>query len=360
MALSVIGAGWFYHAVEDFKYVTIRTTIIRFLLLVALFLFVHKKEDLVIYAIIHMLGETGGNLFNFFRLRKYLRGTHISLHELHPLKHLKPSLQLFVLNIIVSIYISLDSVMLGFINNDTAVGYYTPPLRLARASIGIVGALGTVLFPRFANMAINKRMDEFNALAEKAIGFVISLSLPMMVGLIALAPAAIHLYSGSNYEPSILTLQLLAPIIPAITLSGIIGMQILYSQGKEKIVIRATAVGAIANFTLNLCLLPHYAQWGAAFSTSVAEGSVALMCIILGRRYFCFSFRAQRNINYFIGTAFLILWLFLLNRLIHDDLFLILTAVPSSVVIYFGFLYLRGDRFVLQLISICRRWREFL
>lgn len=360
LALAVIGAGWFYHAVEDFKYITIRVTIVRLFLVVGLFLFVHEKEDLIIYSIIHVLGETGGNIFNFFRLRKYLRGTNLSLGELHPLRHLKPALQIFVLNVITSIYVSLDSVMLGFINDEVSVGYYTPPLRLARASIGIVSALGTVLLPRFSNMAINKRMDEFNSLAEKAIGFVIAFSLPMMVGLIALAPAAIHLFSGSNYEPSVLTLQLLAPIIPSIALSGIIGMQILYSQGKEKIVIRATAIGAISNFTLNLFLMPHYAQWGAAFSTSVAEISVTLMCIILGRRYFCFSFKSRRNLNYFAGTALLALWLLLLSRLIDNEMLLLLAAFPSSIVLYFGFLYLRGDRFAFQLISICRRWRDFL
>jgi O-antigen/teichoic acid export membrane protein len=352
LAIQVIGAGWFFQAVEDFKYATIRVTILRLFLTIGLFLFVHSKDDLVAYTVMHVLGETGASFFNFFRLRKYLRGTHLRLAELHPFRHLRPALHIFALNVVISIYVNLDTVMLGFINNDTAVGYYSPAIRLTKTALGVVSALGSVLLPRFSNMIVNNQTLQFHALAEKAIAFIFFLSLPMMIGLMALAPAAIRLFSGSNYEPSILTLQLLAPIIPAISLSGFIGMQILYSQGKEHLVLRATAAGATLSVLLNFCLIPHFAQWGAALSTSIAEIAVASLCIFLGRPYFSFSFRAHQNLNYFVGTALLVPWLLFLSSLIHSNLLLILAAIPSSAALYFGFLFLRKDRFVLQILSL--------
>ncbi|MDR3137716.1 MAG: flippase [Tannerellaceae bacterium] len=356
LALQVIGAGWFFQAMEDFKYVTIRVSILRVFLLAGLFLFVKSKDDLIFYSLIHVLGEMGASFFNLFRLRTYFKGIRLTLTDLHPLRHLRPALNIFALNVVISIYVNLDSVMLGFINDDAAVGFYSPALRLTKTAIGIVSALGAVLLPRFSNMISNNQTQAFNELASKAIAFVFFLSLPMMVGLIALAPAAILLFSGSNYQPSILTLQLLAPIIPAISLSGIIGMQILYAQGKEHIVLRATTAGALINLTLNLLLMPHFAQWGAAASTSIAEITVTLLCIFLGRPYFSFAFRHTSTLNYFTATALLIPYLLLLSHLISNPLTLILTAIPSSTLLYAAFLFLRRDRFILQILSLCRNY----
>jgi O-antigen/teichoic acid export membrane protein len=351
LLLTVIGTNWFFQGVEDFKYITIRSLTIRTLLLISLFLFVREKEDIIPYALIHVLGETGNNVFNAIRFRKYLRGTGLRLRELRPLRHLKPALRIFTLNLIISLYVHMDSVMLGFISGETTVGFYTPALRLTKTTIGIVSSLGGVLLPRFSNLIRNGRMDDFNRLSDKAIGFVFFLCLPMTVGLMFLAPSIIQLFCGASFQPSILTLQLLAPINLFIGLSGMIGTYILYPQGREKLIIQAAGTGAAINFILNCILIPQYAQYGAACSTAVAEFTVTAVLILIGRPYFHFSFRARRNLNYFIGTAFLALWLVLLCHVIHDDRFLILIALPTSALLYLGYLYKQKDRFILQIIA---------
>lgn len=122
---NAIGVAWFYQAIEDFKYITIRSLIVRIVSLVALFVFVKDKDDLFYYAAILVIANVGGNIFNFFRLRKYL--LFISWKELNLWKHLKPALRIFVLNLMISIYVNLDSIMLGFLKNGQAVGFYTAP-----------------------------------------------------------------------------------------------------------------------------------------------------------------------------------------------------------------------------------------
>ena len=69
------------------------------------------------------------------------------------MRHFRPALKIFMLNIIISIYVNLDTVMLGFIRNETLVGYYDASVRITKAILGIVQALGTVLLPRFASLA---------------------------------------------------------------------------------------------------------------------------------------------------------------------------------------------------------------
>ena len=346
---NMIGVSWFYQAIEDFKYITIRTLIVRISSLIALFIFVKVKDDLLIYAAITVIANAGGNIFNFLRLRKYINYREMGIKNLHPWKHLKPALQIFTLNLIISIYVNLDSVMLGFMKNEQAVGYYAAAMRLSRTVLGIVTSLGAVLLPRFSNMIGKGQFEEFNALANKAVSFVIAISLPMSIGIIFLAAPIIHLFCGSGFEPSILTLQLVAPIILFIGLSGIIGMQILYPQGKEKLIIIATGLGAFVNFFLNLFLIPSFSQYASGFATSVAELIVTLVMVIIGKKYIPFHFATKQNMQYIIASVLIIISLSVIKALDLSDISSILIGILLSIVVYFSYLHFKKDIFVRQI-----------
>ncbi|OCW95449.1 polysaccharide biosynthesis protein [Macellibacteroides sp. HH-ZS] len=352
LIFNAIGVPWFYQAVEDFKYITIRTVAIRIISLFALFILVKTKEDLLYYGAITVFANVGSNVFNFFRLRKFIDYSSLNIKSLNPGRHLKPALQIFVLNLIVSIYINLDSVMLGFLKNEQAVGYYSAATRLTKTILGIVTSFGTVLLPRFSNMIGNGQFEEFNVLANKAVSFVIALSLPLSIGLGFMATPIIHLFCGPNFDPSILTLQLIAPIILFIGLSGIVGMQILYPQGKERMVIIATAAGAIINFTLNYLLIPQYAQYGAAIATTCAEFLVIAIMLIIGKRHLPFRLLTKQNREYVVASLFMTLFLAVILTFDLTDYQKILLGIPVSCIIYFFYLYWRKDIFVMQLKEI--------
>ena len=57
---TTIGAEWFYQAIEDFKFVTIRAIIVRTLAASALFMFVKSPADLIPYSFI-IVASTIGN-----------------------------------------------------------------------------------------------------------------------------------------------------------------------------------------------------------------------------------------------------------------------------------------------------------
>ena len=346
---SAVGAPWFYQAVEDFKYITLRTISIRLFSLVALFIFVKNQDDLLYYAAITVTANVGSNIFNFFRIRKYICLTDINFRLLDPWKHLKPALKIFVLNLIVSIYVNLDSVMLGFLKNEQAVGYYAAATRLTRAILGVVASFGAVLLPRFSNMIGNGQIEEFKAMANKAVSFVIAISLPMAIGLSFMASPIIHLFCGTGFDPSILTLQLISPIILFIGLSGIVGMQILYPQGKEKLVIIATTTGALTNFTLNYFLIPEYAQYGAAIATSIAEFLVIATMIVVGKKFMPFRLVTKQNLQYVVASVLMVLFLSVIKYINISEIQYLIAGIPASCLIYLSFLHYKNDIFVMQL-----------
>lgn len=356
---NAIGVAWFYQAIEDFKYITLRSLFVRIVSLIALFIFVRTKQDLFYYAVILVVGTVGNSVFNFIRLRKYIKLNRDEFKHLNIWKHLIPALRIFVLNLIISIYVNLDSVMLGFLKNEESVGYYAAATRLTKAILGIVSSLGAVLLPRFSNMITNGQNNEFRLLANKAVSFTIALSLPMSVGLIFMAAPIIHIFCGNGFEPSILTLQLVAPIILFVGLSGIIGLQILYPQGMEKYVILSTMSGACVNFVINVLMIPQYGQYGAAIGTSIAEFIVVFIMILLGKKHLPIRFMSKQNIQYIIGSIIIIILLTLLLIFSLNEITYLLIGLLFSISMYYLYLLIMGDPFALRIKKMVIRQCKF-
>lgn len=355
IALSAIGIEWFYKGVEDFGYITLRSLIVRLACLISLFLFVKSKDDLYIYAGISVFSEVGNYIFNFIHLRNYISFKDISWRELNLKKHFRPSLRIFVLNLITSIYVNLDSVMLGFLSTTVAVGFYGSVTRLTKALLGIVTTLGTVLLPRLSNYVSNGEMASFNAVAGKSSRFVITMAMPMVLGLIFSAPQLIPVMCGTEFLPAIPTIQIIAPIILFIGLSNLVGLQVLYSQGKERIVIISTLFGAITNFTLNLILIPRFSQNGAAIATVVAEFIVIATMMIIGRASIPFNLLNKYSINIFVYSFIICIPILLIQRLQYSNFVLLAIEVLTAGLLYAVLLMVTHNEFFTIIIETIRK-----
>jgi O-antigen/teichoic acid export membrane protein len=267
---------------------------------------------------------------------------------------LNPALKIFALNLIISLYVNLDSIMLGFLKDETAaVGYYTASTRISKTLVSMVGALGTVLLPRLSNLAGRNSPEEFWSLADKSLRFIVAFSLPMTAGVFFMAAPVIHLYCGNNYEPSVLTLQIMSPIILFISVSGVYNMQILYSLGKEKLAIFSASLGALVNLTLNFCLIPAYSQYGAGVATVIAELAVIICTVIISRKYIPVRLFFGKKIHYCMATLLIIAVLLLLKLFGMNEISYLIIGTAVSAAVYYGYLMLVKDEIVLQVTKSC-------
>ncbi len=218
------------------------------------------------------------------------------------MKHLSPSIRIFMISVITSIYLQLDTIMLGFMQGNESVGYYTGAMKLTKLLLGVTSSLCVVLLPRLSALAKNSDTDEFNRISGKSFDFVITISLPLVVGLIAMAPTLIYLFCGEEYVPSISCMQIAAPIILFISVSYVFA-QLMYAIGKENVTIIMGVCGAVINLCVNLLLIPQYAQNGASFATLLAELGVMSAYVIVGRRYFKIDIFKRRNLSPLVAVA---------------------------------------------------------
>lgn len=330
LIFTVIGCEWFYKGVEDFKYITIRGVVIRLLSLGLLLVFVREKNDLYYYAILLVLGTVGNNILNFVRLRKYITLSKTLFEDFHPTRHLRSVLKIFALNLITSIYVQLNTVMLGFMSDDTAVGLFSSASRLSHFLLTFGNALGTAMLPRMSHLISEGKLDQFNSLANKSMSYMVAISLPLTIGLAITAPTLIVIFCGQTFQAASITLQILSPIVVMISMSNVLGIQILYPLGKEKLVILSTGFGALINLVLNFVLIPVFDYNGAAIATTIAEVAVTFSMLVVGRKYFKINLFSRSYRCYVISGVLMGVVAMILTYILGGGI------IPFLISVFFG------------------------
>jgi len=144
-----------------------------------------------------------------------------------------------------------------------------------------------------------------------------------------------------------------APTVLIVSISDVVGMQILLPKNKETIIICSTAVAATVNVALNFLLIPHLAEMGAAIGTLVAELSILVVEIVWGRKYIPFHFFGKSVTNIMIGTAVMILGI--IPVLFIDNILLELAlGIIIGTLFYLGFLTYRQEPVAMMIWSFVK------
>ena len=352
---TAIGCEWFYQGIEDFKYITIRGLIIKTVSVVLLFIFVKSKTDLLYYGCYTVFGVLGGNIFNFFRLRKYIHRENIIFSELHIKRHVKPVLKVFSFSVVTSIYLQLNTVLLGFLKNALAVGYFAAATKVMQMLLMMSSCLGSVMMPRASHLIAENKEDEFNRLIQKSYDFTLAIALPMTIGLIFCAPSLITALCGVKFEHSILPSQIIAPIILMVAISNVFGIQVLFPKGKINIVTLCCGIGAVADLILNLCLIPFFSYIGTSIAYLGAEVATTVSMYFIGRRYIPIIYFKKSHLTYALGCIVMAFALYGISLLQLPTLTILLLQGCCGVLAYFIILCICKDEMLVQILSKIKR-----
>lgn len=349
-----IGFEWFYQGIENQVYITIRFIIIRLIVLILMFLFVKNSKDYIIYGIILVLMNSGSNVLNLINIRKYLSFKNITLKKLDLKKHIKPVLIIFAASLSVSIYLQLDVVMLGNVN-EKIVAYYTVPNKLIRLVLVVITALGTVLVPRITNCLKNNDMENYKKYVNYSLKYILMLSIPSVVGIFLLADNIILIMAGEKFIESILTMRILVFILFIVGIAYFLGFQLLYPHGLEKYYTYSVTIAAVINFIFNYIMIPKYYQNGAAIGTIIAELTGVMLMLYFTRNYLKeIEFYNLKNLKYFISSIIMGLIILFIKSLKLGNILTIIISIFLGTVIYFIVLFLLKEDIVMQGVKLLK------
>lgn len=202
-------------------------------------------------------------------LRRYSRGLTIGVSVL-----------------MVNVYYSADSIMLGYLSGQEAVGQYGVAYKIPLNIITLAGVWFAAFYPYAAELFVRDR-DLLRRQVAQVTNIAVALAVPLGIGVTLIGRELIVALFGAAFTAAGLPFVLLTWSAAVVLVQASFGHALL-AVGDDRRYLLGVACAAALNVALNFLLIPRFGPSGAAVATIAAELTViAYMFIrfqtVLGR-----------------------------------------------------------------------------
>jgi len=198
---------------------------------------------------------------------------HPNSRRWRPLLH--ASLPFGFMGIIRMLTSRFDTVFMSFTLTDAAVGWYNVPYNLIMMMLLLAQSLAISMYPTLVK-EYDSGHGSIQNTVQRALRYLLLLSLPITVGGTLLADRVILLLYGQEFAPAIPVMKILIWVLPSMFLAEILG-RTGSTMHLERKAMRFAVIRALISIGLNVALIPRFGVVGAA----VAAVTAALVRIVL-------------------------------------------------------------------------------
>ena len=361
--LGVFSLEWFFQGIENFKFIALRTFFIKLVSIILILFFVKKEQDSFLYYIISTITFIISSVANILFLLKNITFRLPKISDL--IKHIKPLLTFFTTKFVISVYVTLTTILLGFIASEKDVGLFSTAYKVYNLTLSIVTTITTVVIARASVLAEQEKKQEFNYLINTVLSIVLSIGLPASLLIYLLSQEIIMILGGSQFLGAITSLKIMAVLVVIISLSNVFALNILTPLKRERMFLISTFVGMVVSLILNFLLIPKLGYIGASIGLLVSETTVCMFLLFFSIKFFKFTIKLKTIIRYlYICIPFI--WLISLTRyLLTTPLITFFAGFSISVIWYAVSLVfiIKDDIWVYYFnqyrIKILQRWKRF-
>ncbi|MBQ8159888.1 MAG: flippase [Clostridia bacterium] len=266
---------WCLMGLDQFRPIALRNTFVKLLAAGCVFLFIHSQEDLWIYGFAWSLSTLLGCLLCCMSLRKLVTPVRVPLRD--SLRHFVPCLGLFVSVIAVSIYRTMDKVMVGSIAGMAQNGLYENAEKIIYCLSGFISAFGNVMMPRSAHLIEQGDLQEVRRSMHLSMHLILCMVSAMAFGILSVADRFAPLFYGDDFVYSGTLMMPLGFSLIMIGFANVVRMQWILPNGLDRVVLHSVLTGACVNLIVNFSLIPSMGAMGAVVGTLLAELAVPVV-----------------------------------------------------------------------------------
>ena len=267
---------WFFTGVENFRYITLRSILIKVLYIISVFLFVRDTSDYRLYFILTVGVVVLNALINQLYIRKFVR---VRWNNIQLFKYLKQNVTLGIYTLMTSMYLTFNVMYLGLVSNNTEVGYYTTAFKLYSVILGFFTAFTNVMLPRMSSLLANGEKDRLQELVNRSFSVMATCCIPLILCSMIMAPQIVYILSGPGYEGAILPMRIIMPAAFAVGVAQVLAIQVLMPMKKDKVLLIASIIGAVVSLLINLLVVPSVKSVGSAVVLLCSEMGVTGMYV---------------------------------------------------------------------------------
>ena len=184
------------------------------------------------------------------------------------MKYIRYSVPLMTSIIASQISSRADRILIGFFLGPTAVGLYTISYQLTTSITLLQNPITTTFFPEFSRLIERNKIGECLEYQGQGVRYYAGLGLPAIGGLYLIGPEIAEiLATTATAKPSAL---LITALSIGMFFSGLdkVHAVLLVASERTGILTIIRGIGATANVTLNILLIPEFGILGAAAATA--------------------------------------------------------------------------------------------
>lgn len=346
----LIDISWLYNGLEEFKLTSVRSSIIKLINVICLFIFVKQPTDLWKYIFINSILTFIGNIILYYKIGRYVEFKKVNIKEIY--KHLPATIKLFVPQIAIQLYLQIGKVIMkDFVTSTAEIAYYDQADKIVKLPLALITALSTVMFPRMANEFKKNNNNKVKEYVSKSLSFTMLLGMPMAIGVFGISDTLVPWLLGNDFIPTITTIKILSPIIVAICITNVIGDQYLMATNNTKMLTVSYIIGTIVNISINFILIPKYSYIGASISMLITEIIIVFIQLMCVRNVIKIKEIIKITWKYVVAAMIMLIFIVILKNLVINLMMITMIQIALGIIIYFVILYGLKDEFFYYIIE---------
>ncbi|MBL7699179.1 MAG: flippase [Chitinophagaceae bacterium] len=280
----VITPNWLYQGMQELSRVAIFNLVTKVIFTVIILAIIRERNDYIWQPLAISIAQILVGVYSFvYAIRRY--DIRLALSRLQPVLQLLWSERIiFFSMVVINLYTTTNVVLLGFLQSETQVGYYSAGYRLILIIQSLISIpLSQAMFP-FIGSAFGQSREKGLDMVRQMFPVVTILTFSAALVLWIFSPLVILTIYGHKFEPSIMVFRILAFVPVVVGWSNLFGIQTMINLKMDKVFFRITAVGAVTSILLNFLFVSKFGFVGTAISWVLTEiFIVTCMYVVLSR-----------------------------------------------------------------------------
>jgi polysaccharide transporter, PST family len=209
---SVIGnvllPAWFFQGMERMRYITVLQVASKVIFTVLVLTLVRQEGDFFLVPLLTSAGSIVVGAYSLYLIRRDF-GVGFQPQPLAAtIEHLREGWYIFTSRIYLNLYTTTNIVLLGWLTNNTVVGYFSVATKIVTAVGGIFDAANQAVYPFLAN-TYRGDIPRLRALIDTISRYFLAAGILVFVLAFAGSDHIVRLVAGRSSDEMVLVLRIL-------------------------------------------------------------------------------------------------------------------------------------------------------
>lgn len=329
--MNVFLVEWLFQGMQDFRYVTIRTLVIRCIYVVGIFVFVRTSDDYDNYFYVTIAQVVINVIVNWRYSHKYAK-FKFTLQGAKEFVY--PIMSMGINSILLSFYGTFNVLYLGFKCTHEEVGYFTTATKLYAIFISLLTAYNGVFVPYLNSLYAKGELERFKQIVTKSLSLISMAAIPIIVCGSILAPEIIRLIAGAGYEQAVLPFQIILIQVLIVGITQILENQILLSFKHFKQILFCTASTTMMSVVIITVWVPQYGAVAAAAAVAIPHVFEIILLYYFAQKAINFKFPIQSVIIDIFICIPIGIYCYIISNKTNDYIWILFLTIPVITIYY--------------------------